>query len=181
VLFFCNGGSGAIIYESLDGGTTWVERDVTPPSSVPEGGGGFMGPPVFDGRNGAIPYGVGHDSLVYVTHNGGQSFVPVYPPGKPQRWTVDIVTPSMWRLTHGKEILATNDAGKSWSTVTSNLVLETDVYVKGDAPGGTVVFTSKSDGWFLEDPEGLNPRLLRTSDGGRQWRELAVPGTARLH
>jgi hypothetical protein len=179
-LFFCNGGSGAIIYESLNGGTTWTSRNVTQPSSVPEGGGGFWGPPVMVGLNAAVSYSVGPDSLVYVTHNGGHSFLPVYPPGKPRRWAVDIVSPSIWRLTRGKDILATNNAGRSWFTVKSDLVLESDNPMPGEPPGGTLVMATNTDGWFFEDPFGTHPLLLRTTDGGRQWEKFAVPGTGKL-
>jgi photosystem II stability/assembly factor-like uncharacterized protein len=179
-LFLCNGGSGAIIYETLDGGKTWVGRDVSQPSSVPEGGGGFWGPPVFDRLNGAVSYSVGHDSLVYVTHDGGRSFLPVYPPGKARQWKVDIVSASIWRLTRGEDILATDNAGRSWFTVMSNLVLENNDYRKGEAPGGNVEFVTRSVGWLLEDPWGSNPSILRTVDGGRQWEQLVVPGTRKL-
>jgi photosystem II stability/assembly factor-like uncharacterized protein len=179
-LFLCNGGSGAIIYETLDGGTTWVERNVIQPSSIPEGGGGFWGAPVFSGLNASVSYEVGHDSLVYVTHDGGRSFQPVYPPGRARPWKVDIVSPSIWRLTLGKEILATDNAGRSWYRATSDLVLVNVDYLKGEPPGGNVEFTTKSAGWFLEDPWGSNPPILRTVDGGRQWVKLAVPGTAKL-
>jgi photosystem II stability/assembly factor-like uncharacterized protein len=179
-LFFCNGGSGAIVYETLNGGLSWVVQHVTQPSSVPVGGGGFTGQPVFVGAKGAIPYTVGNHSAVYVTDNGGQSFDPVYPPGKPKQWTEDIVSPSLWRLTHGKEILATNNAGTSWFRKTSSTVLQTTDHVKGAPPGGLVQFTTRNDGWLTYDPYGPKPLLLRTTDGGRQWRTVVVPGTEKL-
>jgi len=69
--------------------------------------------------------------------NGGQSFHPVYPPGKPRQWAVDVISPSQWRLTYGKEILATNNGGTSWFTVTSNTVLRSDSYAKGAPPAGS--------------------------------------------
>jgi photosystem II stability/assembly factor-like uncharacterized protein len=175
-LFFCNGGSGAIVEESLNGGATWDVRPVVQPSSVPEGGGGFSGPPVFAGSKGAIPYAVGNVSEIYVTDNGGRSFHPVYPPGKPKRWAEDIVSPTTWRLMSGTEILATDNAGASWFTLTSKTVLQSD----GVTEGGTVQFATAKDGWVIEDPDGTSSRLLRTSDGGRLWRKVTVPGTKRL-
>lgn len=104
---------------------------------------------MFDGMNAAVSYAVGHDSLVYVTHDGGRSFLPVYPPGGARQWKVDIVSASIWRLTQGNDILATDDAGRSWFRVKSDLVLENNDYLKGEAPGGTVEFTTKTSGWFL--------------------------------
>lgn len=180
VLFWCGGGTGAFIYETTNGGVTWAEQNVTQPSPVPLGGGGFIGLPVFNGAKGAVAYGGGSYSAVFVTVNGGQSFHPVYPPGKFRMWAVDILSPQQWRLTYGKEILATNNGGSSWFTVTSNTVLVTTgfvkgSYVKGAPPGGLVDFVSPNDGWFTENT--ANPLLLRTNDGGRKWRIVTVPGT----
>lgn len=179
-LFFCNGGSGADVEESQNGGSSWFERPVVQPKSVPEGGGGFSGPPVFEGLNGAVPYGVGRDSEIYVTENGGQSFHPVYPPGKPRQWTEDIVSPFVWRLTYAKTVLGTDDGGKSWFTLTSNTVLQTNEYTKGAPPGGIVQFGSTSDGWLTENQYDTNSMLLRTTDGGRQWHKVVVPGVETL-
>jgi|GEM_PF-4291949 len=176
-LFWCNGGTGAIIYGTTNGGVTWAERNVVQPT-MPLGGGGFTGPPVFIGSKGAVPYGGGNYSAVFVTDNGGQSFHPVYPPGKPRQWAVDIISPSQWRLTYGKEILATDNGGTSWFTVTSNTVLRNTSYVKGAPPGGLVDFVSTSDGWLTENT--VDSLLLRTNDGGHQWRAVAVPGTKKL-
>ena len=173
VLFWCTGGTGAFIYETTDGGVSWAERDVTQPK-VPLGGGGFTGPPVFVGSKGAVPYGGGSYSAVFVTSNGGQSFHPVYPPGKPRQWAVDVISPSQWRLTYGKEILATNNGGTSWFTVTSNTVLRSDSYAKGAPPGGLVEFTTPNDGWLTENL--TSSLLLRTDDGGRRWNIVKVPG-----
>lgn len=175
-LFFCNGGSGAIIEETVNGGLTWWGRNVVQPSSVPEGGGGFSGPPVFSGAHGAIPYVVGRDSEIYVTSDGGRSFHPVYPPGKLRPWSEDIVSPFIWRLTYGKEILGTNDGGRTWFTVSSDTVLQSD-----DSPqGGLVQFSTSGVGWLLENQYDVNSKLLRSTDGGRQWRKIFVPGTKKL-
>jgi photosystem II stability/assembly factor-like uncharacterized protein len=178
--YFCNAGSGAIVERSLDGGSKWYVRPVVQPSSIPEGGGGFSGPPVFDGLNGAIPYTVGTLSEVYVTNNGGLTFHPVYPPDQRKRWVEDVASPTMWRLTYGKEILATDNAGKSWFTVESNTVLQTNDYGSLTAPGGIVRFSTANDGWLTENGGASNSLLLRTTDGGREWRKVVVPGTKKL-
>jgi photosystem II stability/assembly factor-like uncharacterized protein len=179
-LFFCAGGSGAIVEETLNGGRTWLDRTVVQPASVPEGGGGFTGPPVFDGADGAIPYTVGQDSEVYVTNNAGVSFHPVYPPGKPRQWMEDIVSPFVWRLTYGKTVLATDNGGRSWFTLTSRTVLQTNNYAPGSPTGGIVRFGSANDGWLTENEGDTNSVLLRTTDGGRRWRKVVVPGTKKL-
>lgn len=177
VLFYCNGGSGAIIYGTSNGGVTWTSRTVAQPRSVPEGGGGFTGPAEFVGPDGAIPYAVGPQSAVYVTNDGGESFHPVYPPGKPKPWAEDIVSPTEWRLTYGKEIEGTNNGGSTWFKVTSSTVLQVTNYKKGSPPGGIVEFTNHVDGWLIENRYNPNSTLLGTTDGGRTWHEIVVPGT----
>jgi photosystem II stability/assembly factor-like uncharacterized protein len=175
-LFFCNGGSGAIIEETSNGGLTWWGRNVVQPSSVPEGGGGFSGPPVFSGAHGAIPYVVGRDAEIYVTSDGGQLFHPVYPPGKLKPWSEDLVSPLVWRLTYGKEILGTNDGGRTWFTVSSDTVLQSD----DSSKGGQVQFATSGVGWLLENQYDVNSKLLRSTDGGRKWEKVIVPGTKKL-
>ena len=176
-LFFCNGGSGALIYGTSNGGVTWTARRVLPPRSVPEGGGGFTGPAQFAGSDGAIPYEVGQRSAVYVTNDDGESFHPVYPPGKLRPWKEDIVSPTEWRLTYGKEILGTNNGGSTWFEVTSNTVLQATDYLKGSPPGGIVEFTNHVDSWLFENPYSLHSTLLHSTDGGSTWRAIVVPGT----
>ena len=177
-LFFCNAGSGAIIDGTTNGGVTWSPRAVTPPRSVPEGGGGFTGPGVFRGARGALPYVVGTDAALYVTRDGGRSFTPVYPPGPPRPWTVDVISPTQWRLTLGRQILGTNDAGVSWFRRTSDTVLQPTTYRRGAPPGGVVTFTTTRNAWLVENLGGSNAALLHSSDGGRSWRRVAVPGVS---
>ena len=177
VLFECNAGSGAVIYETTDGGVTWTERHVTPPSSVRAGGGGFTGPPVFVGLAGAVPYSVGNYSAVYATGDGGESFHLVHPPGTPRQWAVDIVSPTIWRLSFGREILATDNAGRYWFTLTSDTVLKSTSDARGSPPGGTVDFTSQSEGWLVENAYSPHSKLLHTTDEGRVWNSIALPGT----
>jgi len=180
VFFWCNGGTGANIYGTTNGGVTWAPRNVAQPTPIPKGGGGFSGAPVFNGSKGAIPYVAGSYSAVFVTSDGGASFHPVYPPGKRQPWAVDLLSPSQWRLTNGKEILATNNGGTSWFAIMSGTVLRTSTYVKGAPPGGLVDFVSANDGWLTENQYNANSTLLRTTDEGRTWRKVAVPGTEKL-
>lgn len=178
-LFYCNGGTGAIIYGTVDGGTTWKPLNVRQPP-LTRGGGGFTGPAVFSGSWGAVPYvGGASYTAIFVTTNGGASFRPAYPPGAPRRWDVDLVSSSVWRLTYGKEILGTNDAGGTWFTLRSSTVLTAINFNGEGAPGGTVQFVGRAKGWFTEDPYGTHTALLHTSDDGRRWRTINVPGVTK--
>lgn len=178
-LFYCSGGTGAIIYGTVDGGTTWKPLYVRQPPLTP-GGGGFTGPPVFSGSWGAVPYvGGASYSAIFVTTNGGTSFRPAYPPSTPRPWNVDLVSPSVWRLTYGKVILGTNDAGGTWFALKSSTVLTAINFNGKGATGGTVQFVSRTRGWFTSDPFGTHTTLLHTSDDGRQWRMVNVPGVTK--
>ena len=179
VFFWCAGGTGATIYATSDGGVTWSSRDVAPPSPVPTGGGGFGGTAVFDGRTGAVPYLGGNYSAVFVTSDGGRTFHPVYPTGARRTWAVDLISPTRWRLTHGQEILATNNAGASWFALTSSTELTPTSYAKGAPPGGLVDFVTVRDAWLTENQYGSNSSLWHSTDGGRTWRRVAVPGTRK--
>jgi hypothetical protein len=50
-----------------------------------------------------------------------------------------------------------------------------------DSPqGGLVQFSTSGVGWLLENQYDVNSKLLRSTDGGRQWRKIFVPGTKKL-
>jgi photosystem II stability/assembly factor-like uncharacterized protein len=114
---------------------------------------------VFSGSRGAVAYSYGSYSLVYVSDNSGLSIHPVYPPGRRRAWTVNILSPRQWRLAYKSTILGTNDAGKSWFTVTSNASQDSKPKQYASlAPD--IEFTTGSRGWLEQ-----NNTLLRTVDG----------------
>lgn len=172
-LFLCAGGA-APIYESTNGGVTWVNRSAVPASPMVVGGAGFSGTPVFSGSRGAVAYTGGSYSLVYVSDNNGQTFRPVYPPGTRRTWSVNILSPLQWRLAYKNVILSTNNGGKSWIKVVSdaNQVVKRLRYA---SPAPAIQFATGSRGWIIQ-----NNQLLRTTDGGRQWQKVVVPGTEKL-
>lgn len=168
-LFLCAGGF-APIYESTNGGVTWVERNAVSPSPLPSGGSGFSGTPMFAGSRGAVAYTGGTYSLVYVSDDAGRSFHPVYPPGERRPWTVNILSPEEWRLAYKNTVLETNDAGKSWFTVVSNARRVSKPQRYASAPD--IQFATTSNAWLL-----ANNVLLRTVNRGKSWKEVPVPGT----
>ncbi len=169
-LFDCNY-DDATLYETMDGGVTWVSRTVPTPRAYSEGG-GFVGTPTFSGRRGAVGYAGGRYSLVYVTTNDGLSFHRVYPPGKLRPWSINVLSATRWRLAFRNEILGTNNGGTTWFTVTSdaNKIVKPLRYA---APNPDIRFVTGNKGWLTTQ----NDRLLRTTDGGRKWTVVSVPGT----
>ncbi len=166
------------IYETTNGGKTWVERHVAKASGALDDGSSFGGQPILAGKDGAVGYTIGGPapkSLVYVTTDGGENWRTVTPPGRPQGWLVDTISPLRWRLVNGDRILATDDGGRIWHTITASSSFQ--LYYAYDSPTPPVVdFATSEIGWIvLETP--VTTTLWRTTDGGRTWRRVAVPGT----
>ena len=80
------------------------------------------------------------------------------------------MTPLVWRLFDGDRILATDNGGQSWREITSDVGFK--LYYTYDSPTPPVVdFVTDEVGWVV------STSLWRTTDEGRTWRRLAVPGT----
>ncbi|MDE3131234.1 MAG: hypothetical protein KGL16_08760 [Acidobacteriota bacterium] len=170
----------APLYETVDGGRTWVARQVSP---APETrfGGSFVGRPVLDGRYGAVAYSAGlaagSRTLVYASSDGGRRWHPVIPPGAAEPWFVDTITARRWRLLYGSRILATDNAGRTWRTIVTNKRFATLAYAY-NAPAPAVRFTTSAIGWVVQqDPTTNVSTLWRTVDGGRRWAQVSVPGS----
>jgi photosystem II stability/assembly factor-like uncharacterized protein len=178
-MFACEAGVSPL-YETLDGGATWIRRRVAAPAGgVGGGGSGFSGAPVLADADGAVGYTIDapkERSVVYVSRDSGVSWRAVTPPGGAQPWLVDIITPLQWRLVAGERILATDDGGRSWYTITADVDFAPySLYASTLAP---VDFTSAAIGWIVNQSSPTAPTLLwRTTDGGHTWRRISVPGT----
>jgi photosystem II stability/assembly factor-like uncharacterized protein len=151
---------------------------VTKASGDLDQGSGFSSQPLLEGEDGAVGYTIGgptKKSVVYVTNDGGADWRPVTPPGPPEGWLVDTITPLRWRLVNGDRILATDDGGKTWHTITTNVSFQ--LFYAYDSPTAPVVdFVTREVGWIvLETP--VTTTLWRTTDGGSKWRRVAIPGT----
>lgn len=176
-VFFCNGGL-ASLYETTDGGVRWIQREVaTPPFSFAFGG--FSGIPQVIGNEGAVGYqfvpaNSFSRTVVYVTDDAGASWHAVVPPGPGRLWAVDALTPWSWRLIDGDEILATTNAGRSWSSFKSNVSFPPGNVSLVPAP---IDFLNGEVGWISSlSPQTGGYSLWRTTDGGSIWKRVTVPG-----
>ena len=178
----------APLYETENGGRSWIARTValpprhTGPPPRDGYGGRFAGQPVMTGRFGAIGYSidqrVGTRTIVYLTTDAGRDWRPVVPPGPGKPWLVDAVTGRSWRLVYGNQILVTDDAGRTWHTITTDHTFPALFYSFGSPTPPVVRFASDNVGWIVQqDPEASTNTLWRTVDGGREWHQITVPGT----
>jgi photosystem II stability/assembly factor-like uncharacterized protein len=165
---YCNVGLSPL-YETTDGGRTWVGRAVKTPPSRYEPSNGYpadwVALPTMTGAHGAAGLSTEDPepvSLVYRTTDGGASWQPVPSPGKPRNWSIDLVDATHWKLAAGRTILATNNAGRTWQTVNSNIAIG----------HGSDDFVTPQIGWY---PGGDAEKEFRTTDGGRIWRPVHIP------
>ena len=158
------------IYESDDAGRTWSRQSAAAlPARYRHGSAGddfWTAAPVAVGAIGAVGLNVeaaGPRTLVYRTTNAGRTWSPVSPPGTPRQWSVDIVTPTTWKLSFGTTVLTTTDAGLSWRTVTSNLALPVQAGPQ---------YVTANDGWYATYGQRT---LYRTNTGGASWKLVRLP------
>jgi photosystem II stability/assembly factor-like uncharacterized protein len=164
------------IYRTRDGGKNWTTTLVQPAGGAPGAGAQFSGIPVLDAEGqGAVPFDLGQpqQTLIYRSHDRGNSWQPVRPPGPAGRWAVDIRTPESWILIHGNQLLATDDAGHSWTRTTMSHRFGAITASYYDfAP--VLDFPTRTTGWIVEFDTA---RLWRTASAGRTWTSIAIPLT----
>jgi photosystem II stability/assembly factor-like uncharacterized protein len=160
------------LWETSDGGSRWVERQVEPPPGSPKVSYDFTGTPVLTGDDGALGLAINPingdvpDDVVDVSTNAGLSWHTVTPPGPPRDWFVDTLSALQWRLVAGRHILATNDAGRSWYSVTSDVDFPPLSSGSGSPSPPVVDFVTPAIAWIVSTANG---KLWRSSDGGHQW------------
>jgi len=170
--FDCNGGV-APIYETLDDGTTWVQRRNAAPKGVIDGGSDFQGAPVTSGAHVAVGFTAFSPtrSLVYVSDDSGRTFAPVSVPVRGHQVLQDLLTASSWKVFWGHTIYETNNAGRTWHSVASNVDV-TSLYSAQSGLPTAVDFVNAKVGWLTSST------LWRTVDGGATWTRLHIPTLA---
>jgi photosystem II stability/assembly factor-like uncharacterized protein len=115
------------------------------------------------------PRGRKRTATFYRSTDGGLRWTQVNPPGRPSDDGIAMVSPRVWKLqVNARSLLVTADAGRTWTRVTTNVALP-----RGQQDDFR--FTTADVGWDLAPGTGPN-HLLHSTDGGRRWTTVDVPG-----
>lgn len=161
------------LYETTDAGARWVARIITMPSSLAQQEIQqeiSIAPPVLTGRFGAGVINDPGDVIFYRSENSGASWQAVVPPGGLQAWYADVINALQWQLANNRRILATDDGGRTWRTITPHWVIPP---ANPKKVLGGIQFVTPEIGWAQYFDETTDTTtLLRTTDGGRSWTEV---------
>lgn len=178
---------GGRVYRTIDGGRHWQRVTLAAPPGYRSEPATAGVPRFFAPRVGVVPVRFrdrmhAQHLVVYVTHDGGNSWSPRPAPvaadlgaqtwGFPEALPFSAATADSWFLLAGHRLYWTRDAGHSWSVTRT---------VAPKAPRvWDVSFTSPLDGWAIFAPVEIGPRagsaLVKTTDGGLHWTPLAPQG-----
>jgi photosystem II stability/assembly factor-like uncharacterized protein len=167
---FCAGGS-PYLYRTSDGGSTWHALAHVPlPKGGPTPEGEGLGVPVVHGSNVALTFNIGGQpgaTAISTSGDDGKTWRTQLVPDPTKQWNVDLLDPTHWRLTDGKVLIATDDAGNHWRTTTPLVIMKDPLR----QPSG-LKFLSPLLGWALAAPDG-GP-LWWTIDGGITWKPVTI-------
>jgi len=154
------------LYMTNDGGQTWQQSDVLVPQTFGSVEQFATMPPVLFGNDGVMPvqysqFGSQH-VILYVTHDGGQSWIPTTFTtftGGHDVYVVDMQ--HAWATNKVGIMYTTNDGGQHWSQIST---LPEEV--------GELSFTDTTNGWAVGNLQGNAQQLLHTTDGGKTWEQI---------
>ncbi|MCC6861084.1 MAG: hypothetical protein IT158_21125 [Bryobacterales bacterium] len=145
----CDGGR---LLVSRDEGATWQERALNPEWK-------FRSIGFIDDRRGLL---AGDEGLLLATSDGGETWTRIES-GTTQHLTdIAIAGERVWVASYGGGMLHSGDAGKTWQQQRTFTGASLE----------SVQFLDERSGWAV----GWSGTVLRTTDGGANWRAVPVPG-----
>jgi photosystem II stability/assembly factor-like uncharacterized protein len=179
-----------LLYHTTDGGRSWEQRSVSPPTETGLGSPWEYHLPVFaNALDGVLPVELykGCDIVgFFVTHDGGKhwdlqgGFATADRPPPAPREGIRAVDMSLWTVSaFGNSFRVTQDGGKTWSLVTADL---SSVDTLGTIGSLIPLLASAEAGWGIVSSErcwggGCTSArvLVKTADGGQTWAPLRNP------
>jgi photosystem II stability/assembly factor-like uncharacterized protein len=169
----CNGGAYYLLV-TQDAGSQWARSEVPLPSGTTTlDYGSQLGEPVAVGARVALsvqidgPTVTTETTAIATSTNGGMTWKTQVVPDAHGHWSVDLVTPSVWILSDGRRLMATDDAGVHWRSWVSPVKMADTV---GEVL--TLHFLTARTGWAVPSADG-GP-FWWTTDGGAEWRPILV-------
>jgi photosystem II stability/assembly factor-like uncharacterized protein len=164
---------GVMLYRTRDGGTTWIQQAVPVPPGRQAGFFDedmfYVDPPMFvTAKSGALFIAkAGHpaETLMYKTHDGGESWTTLQLPGGVWRNWFDAVSDDVAWVTDGYALFMSHDGWRTWRKIRDE---------PGDLING-IEFVSEDTGWI----QLAGGDALVTRDAGAHWetveRSVVVP------
>lgn len=154
------------LYNSSDGGRTWVQQSVPLPVGSESAQVMINQPRFFNAREGvfyAVLYANEPTSVFYRTQDGGQTWVATS--SLAERGLYAVASPrDFWIWDGGPQLHVSHDGGLTWESQTTNVDLR-DVLA-------SFQFVDADYGWALTINENGQRGLYRTTDGGAHWTAL---------
>jgi photosystem II stability/assembly factor-like uncharacterized protein len=82
-------------------------------------------------------------------------------------WQVDLIDIRHWRFSDGSALLATDDAGRDWSSRKESVRMR-------DTVGAPLALDFLSPRLGFAVPDGNDGPLWSTSDGGSTWKPVTI-------
>jgi len=163
------GGRHGLLYVTYDGGHTWQEQPLRPPSSLNFTFTTPFVPTFFTSTDGILPVSYYPGGLViYVTHDGGTSWIGTTPVNAFANGIMagNFIDVHHGWTTDGRFLYATSDSGQTWTTIAPDVSF---------AHLFQLDFVSATTGWVIIGPYAGGSELLKTTDGGHTWVSADIP------
>ncbi|GAC1388621.1 MAG: hypothetical protein NVSMB49_01320 [Ktedonobacteraceae bacterium] len=150
-----------------DGGMTWQAETIPPPDPELVDEVYSRAPMFFNAQDGILPVAEirNYETVIYVTHDGGMTWSKTSGVYACAGCGTDFTDMQHgWILDRDSKVLyATSDGGQHW----------TKQYAAFNMNAPQFNFVSPGIGWAIEVQPNSNRQLLKTTDGGQTWKQVA--------
>jgi photosystem II stability/assembly factor-like uncharacterized protein len=156
----------AWLFATQDGGRAWQHQTLTLPPGYAPAQLAIEPPHFFSPQEGLLPVNIFSGNIMsrifYATLDGGRTWKPSAPAGVSGVYSF-ISMQDIW-VWDGQTLASTQDGGKTWSTVKTNVDLSQTIT--------QMDFVTKDTGWAIAMGADGRVQIFETQDGGRTWISL---------